>query len=119
MPVRLFRDPGGEEQLFYFARNLHDHVVAAANIGSAGALWLLYRIVHRSGLTPSQVRTLREYARAAGLRVLPEVNWRARERTGANQPTDARESGRINSEVYVFDEIGRPVVSVVSCVGAS
>ena len=30
--------PGGEEQLFYFARNLHDHVAAAvANIGAVDA----------------------------------------------------------------------------------
>ena len=29
--------PGGEEQLFYFARNLHDHVAAAvANISATG-----------------------------------------------------------------------------------
>jgi hypothetical protein len=106
--------PGGEEQLFYFARNLHDHVAAAvANIGASGAPPFLDRSVHYDRLTPSQVQTLREYARTAAMNVLLDINRRAQELTGATrapgaEPTDGKESGRINFGVYVFDEIERP-----------
>jgi hypothetical protein len=97
--------PGGEEQLFYFARNLHDHVSAAvANIGAPGAPPFLDRSVHYDRLTPAQVDVLREYAREAAMRVLLDVNRRAQELTEATPETDSTETGRINFGIYVFDD---------------
>jgi hypothetical protein len=104
--------PGREEQLFYFARNLHDHVAAAAaNISAAEAPPFLDRSVHYDGLTPTQVQTLREYARAAAMRVLLDVNRLAQELTEAtpgSQPTQPR---RINFGIYVFDEDEPPAAA--------
>jgi hypothetical protein len=97
--------PGGEEQLFYFARNLHDHVSAAvANIGASGAPPFLDRSVHYDRLTPAQVDVLREYAREAAVRVLLDINRRAQELTEATPETDSTETGRINFGIYVFDD---------------
>jgi hypothetical protein len=101
--------PGREEQLFYFARNLHDHVAAAvANISAAEVPPFLDRSVHYDRLTPEQVQTLREYARAAAMRVLLDVNKLAQELTEASPDAEPRQPRRINFGIYVFDEDERP-----------
>jgi hypothetical protein len=100
--------PGGEEQLFYFARNLHDHVAAAvANISASGTPRFLDRSVHYDRLTPAQAHELEEYARKAAMQVLLDVNRRALELTEAAPGTpdgveDAAQR-RINLGIYVFD----------------
>jgi hypothetical protein len=105
--------PGGEEQLFYFARNLHDHVAAAvANIGAAGAALFLDRSVHYDRLTPAQARSLSEYARAAAMRALLDVNRRALELTEEEpREGDGQAAQRVNFGVYVFDAPDAPVVA--------
>ncbi len=80
--------PGGEEQLFYFARNLHDHLsAAAANVSAAGAAPFLDRSVHYDRLTAAQAAELEAYARAEAVRVLLEVNRRALALVEANATT--------------------------------
>jgi hypothetical protein len=97
---------GGEEQLFYFARNLHDHVAAAAaNVGSAGPARFLDRSLHYDLLTPEAAARLEAYAREAGVRVLLEANRLALELVG--DEAAAREAGptqRLNFGIYVFSE---------------
>jgi hypothetical protein len=101
--------PGGEEQLFYFARNLHDHVAAAvANIGAVGIAPFLDRSVHYDGLTPAQANALQAYARAAANRVLLDVNRQALELIQSEPATDQDEPRRINFGIYVFDD-GTPL----------
>jgi hypothetical protein len=103
---------GGEEQLFYFARNLHDHLAAAvANISASGTSPFLDRSVHYDRLTPSQVQTLREYARASAMRVLLDVNRLAQELTEATPEPDPGARQRINFGIYVFDEEERPATA--------
>lgn len=102
--------PGGEEQMFYFARNLHDHVAAAVeNIGAAGVPPFLDRSVHYDRLTPAQARALEEYARAAAMRVLLEVNRRALELTGSDPDASPADGRRVNLGVFVFNEGESPV----------
>jgi hypothetical protein len=103
--------PGGEEQLFYFARNLHDHVAAAVgNIGATGSALFLDRSVHYDRLTVAQARELREYARAAAMRALLDVNRRALELTADSVPAaDGPADQRVNFGAYVFDEHEPPV----------
>jgi hypothetical protein len=103
---------GGDEHLFYFARNLHDHLAAAAaNISAVEAPPFLDRSVHYDRLTQAQLHTLREYARAAAIRVLLDVNRLAQELTEATPESASAESGRINLGVYVFDETERPAAA--------
>jgi hypothetical protein len=102
--------PGGEEQLFYFARNLHDHVAAAvANISASGTPPFLDRSVHYDRLTPAQAETLREYARGAAMRLLLDVNRRAQELTDENPEAEPSQPQRINFGIYLFDEDDPPV----------
>ena len=96
--------PGGEEQLFYFARNLHDHVAAAvANISGSGAPRFLDRSVHYDRLTPEQAKDLEHYARTAAMQVLLDVNRRALEMTESSLDTVVLTPRRINLGIYVFD----------------
>lgn len=101
--------PGGAEQLFYFARNLHDHVAAAsANIVSGNPPYF-DRSVHYDALTLAQAEALRAYAREVGMRALLEVNRKALELLGeeampaADQANrDGRE--RVNLGIYLYQE---------------
>jgi uncharacterized protein DUF6502 len=107
--------PGSEEQLFYFARNLHDHVAAAAaNISATEAPPFLDRSVHYDRLTPEQARELEDYARGAAMRVLLDVNRRALELTQSTPGTDVPEQRRINFGVYVFGDIEPPPAGAAS-----
>jgi hypothetical protein len=97
--------PGGEEQLFYFARNLHDHVAAAvANISVSGAPRFLDRSVHYDRLTPRQAKELEDYARTAAMQVLLDVNRRALEMTENTPDSVVLTARRINLGIYVFDD---------------
>jgi hypothetical protein len=97
--------PGGEEQLFYFARNLHDHVAAAvANISASGAPRFLDRSVHYDRLTPEQAKELEGYARTAAMQTLLDVNRRALEMTEAIPDSVVLAPRRINLGIYVFDD---------------
>jgi hypothetical protein len=101
--------PGGEEQLFYFARNLHDHVAAAvANISASGAPRFLDRSVHYDRLTSAQAQELENYARAAAMKVLLDVNRRALAMTESAADTAAAASRRINLGIFVFDDDDTP-----------
>jgi hypothetical protein len=97
--------PGGEEQLFYFARNLHDHVAAAvANISADDAAPFLDRSVHYDRLTPGQVRELEAFAREAAMRALLEVNRKALELVDVNEMPDGQTTHRVNFGTFVFSE---------------
>jgi hypothetical protein len=97
--------PGGEEQMFYFARNLHDHVAAAvANISASDKAPFLDRSVHYDRLTPSQAHELDAFARAAGVRVLLEVNRKAMELVEATKALDGQTAHRVNFGVFLFGD---------------
>jgi hypothetical protein len=97
--------PGGEEQLFYFARNLHDHVAAAvANISARDGAPFLDRSVHYDALTQEQVRELQAYARRAAVQVLLDVNRKALELVGDDKTPAVQPKHRINFGVFVFGE---------------
>ena len=100
--------PGGEEQLFYFARNLHDHIAAAsANVSAAAAPPFIDRSVHYDGLDAATAKALEDAARKAAQQMLLDVNRTAVALTDA-APSDAAPSGaarsRVNFGIYVFRE---------------
>ena len=107
--------PGGEEQLYYFGRNLHDHVAAAvANISATAIAPFIERAVHYDGLTEAQASALEEYARAAAINVLLEVNRKALELTaGDPEPmASAMATRRVNLGVYLFHADDPPAQGV-------
>jgi len=103
--------PGSTEQIFYFARNLHDHIAAAAaNIASAGPPPFVDRSVHYDRLGPQAAAALEAAAREAAQRVLVEVNSVALGLVDSTTPNpDAPATLRVNFGVYVYveDEAGR------------
>ncbi len=101
--------PGAGEQLFYFARNLQDHIAAAvANISAADAAPFLDRSVHYDGLTTAQARELEAFARSAAMQALLEVNRRALELVEGNPPPGGDASVRVNFGTFVFTASDSP-----------
>jgi hypothetical protein len=98
---------GGEEQIYYFSRNLHDHIAAAvANISAAATPPFLDRSVHYDRLSDAAARDLEAFARQAAMQALLEVNRHAL--TLVERETGPEGAGRrVNLGVYVFaaDEI--------------
>lgn len=95
--------PGGEEQLFYFARNLHDHVAASvANISAAGSTPFIDRSVHYDRLTPAQAAELHAFARDAAMRALLDVNRRAIELTEGEDEAPPADPRRVNFGVFIY-----------------
>lgn len=98
--------PGGTEQLFYFARNLHDHIAAAAANIRSDQPRFLDRSVHYDDLTPAQADALHVYAREAAMRVLLDVNRKALELVerapAAESAKDERQ--RVNLGLYLYWE---------------
>ncbi len=97
----------GDARLFYFARNLHDHIAAAsANVAAAGAAPFLDRSVHYDGLDPAAAAALESEAREAANRLLLDVNRTALaiadesdKRIAAQGPGPTR---RVNFGIYVY-----------------
>lgn len=101
---------GQEEQLFYFARNLHDHMAAAsANVAAAGIPPFLDRSVHYDGLSADAAARLAAAGRDAAQAMLLDVNRTAlgiadaddAARAGAEKPVPTR---RVNLGVYLYVE---------------
>ncbi len=99
--------PGRDEQLFYFARNLHDHIAAgSANVLADGTAPFIDRSVHYDRLTPAAAAELERLGRDAAQRVLLEVN-----RHAMRLATDAPEGSptrRVNFGVYLLAEDETP-----------
>jgi hypothetical protein len=101
--------PGGEEQLFYFARNLHDHIAAAAaNVATAGPAPFFDRSMHYDRLRPETVAQLEATARDAAQQLLTDVNRIALAMAEADDKAAPDGTSapvrRINLGVYVYVE---------------
>lgn len=92
--------PGEDSQLFYFGRNLHDHIAAAsANVAGAGRLFL-ERAVHYDGLSEAAARHLEATSRDLAMKALEGANREAQKTCGASQDGGYR----WNFGVYVYVE---------------
>jgi Family of unknown function (DUF6502) len=103
----FFPRHGQEEQLFYFARNLHDHIAAAAeNVLAAGSPPFLDRSVHYDKLSATVARRLEALAREVAQHALLEVNRAALAMLDAeDEPSGDPPPGpthRVNLGIYVF-----------------
>jgi hypothetical protein len=93
---------GTEQQLYYFGRNMHDHLAAAVEnvLGEAPAF--LERAVHYDGLSEDLARTLEGRARTLAMQALQDANRDAH----AACATDDGGRWRWNFGVYVYrDEV--------------
>lgn len=100
--------PGSEAQLFYFARNLHDHLAAAtANVLAGNGPPFLDRSVHYDRLSPEAAARLEGLARESAERLLLALNQTALTLAEADDRTP-RTPGvpnrRVNLGVYLYAE---------------
>jgi hypothetical protein len=95
---------GREEQLFYFARNVHDHIAAAAaNVLASGPAPFLDRSVHYDRLTPQAAAELERVGREAAQRVLLDINRQAMA-LGADEVPEGSVARRVNFGIYILSE---------------
>ncbi len=98
---------GSQEQLFYFARNLHDHLAAAAaNVEAEGAPPFLDRSVHYDRLPRGVAEALEAAGRDAAQETLLKINRLALDLLAREEqsPSPDDPSFRFNLGVYVFAE---------------
>lgn len=99
--------PGSEAQLFYFGRNLHDHIAAAAaNVAAAGTAPYPDLSVHYDHLTLPTAAVLEAAARAAAETLMLDINSIAARLVDeqANDTGSDTAKRRVNLGVYLFVE---------------
>ena len=93
---------GLDEKLFFFARNLHDHIAAAArNVGGRRPAFL-ERSVYYPGLARESVAELAKLAARVGMEALQAVNRRALELVHEDAGGETA-SQRMNFGLYFYD----------------
>ena len=101
---------GRDEQVFYFARNLHDHIAAAtANVAAPGPAPFVDRSVHYDGLSLNAATKLEAAGRDAAQAMLLDVNRKALDIADGGSvavPGDgaAGPTRRVNLGVYLYIE---------------
>jgi len=101
---------GREEQVFYFARNLHDHIaVATANVAALGQAPFFDRSVHYDRLGDAAAARLVAAGREAAQAMLLDVNRVALGVADADDAARARDpvagpTRRVNLGVYLYVE---------------
>ncbi len=96
--------PGRDEQMFYFGRNLHDHIAAAAaNVSAVAKAPFLDRSVHYDALPVAAAEQLEAMGREAAVRMLLDINRRAMELAEAHDPPTGP-TRRVNLGVYLYAE---------------
>ena len=100
--------PGQDAQVYYFGRNLHDHIAAAAaNITAAAPAPFLDRSVHYDRLPAEVAARLEAISRTAAQQMLLEINRAALTLTDA-LPEPTTNTKRLNLGVYLFVEDEAP-----------
>ncbi|CAH2604139.1 conserved protein of unknown function [Rhodovastum atsumiense] len=112
LDIRAFvPSPGRDEQMFYFARNLHDHIAAAsANVTGSGVARFLDRSVHYDRLPVEAAARLEALGRESAQAMLLAVNRAAIEiadRADATA-TPGGATQRVNLGVYLYVEDESP-----------
>jgi len=93
---------GFEEKAYYFGRNLHDHVAAAAHNLTGRKPAFLERSVYYPGLSKASAAELAKLAARVGMEALQAVNRRALE-LKRRDAADENASQRMNFGVYFYE----------------
>lgn len=96
--------PGDADSLFYFGRNLGDHIAAAgANVAGPAARFF-DRSLHYDGLGPVSIAKLDKLGRDGAMKLLLQLNRAAQ--TLANGETADTAKGRFNLGIYIYHSDG-------------
>jgi len=99
--------PGSAEQLFFFGRNLHDHIAAAvANVAASGEAKFVDSSVHYDKLTSDAAAQLMAIAQSTAAQALLDVNRAA---IGLSEPAGSQAvppavTRRVNFGIYLYTE---------------
>jgi hypothetical protein len=91
---------GDDRQLYYFGRNLHDHVAAAVENVLAAQPPFFERAVHYEGVSPAMAEKMLALSREIAFEALQSVNREAQEEL----TKDGGGTWRWNFGVYLFSE---------------
>ncbi|MGI4793611.1 MAG: DUF6502 family protein, partial [Janthinobacterium lividum] len=92
-------------QLFFFARNLHDHIAAAgANLLAAGPAPFIDRSVHYNRLSAGSAARLVKAGREAAQALLLDINRQALSEVAAVPLADGEPTRRVNLGLYLYVE---------------
>jgi uncharacterized protein DUF6502 len=98
---------GFEEKAYYLAKNIHDHLAAAAHNLRGDSPPHLERSVHYVRLSEASVERLRELAEQSGMRTLNEMN-RAAQTLKGRDARARRGDRRMTFGVYFYSEGEQP-----------
>lgn len=102
---------GFDEKIYYFGRNLRDHIAAGVhNIeAQADELPFFDRAVYYDKLSPQSIEELRSYVHEHGAQFVLKINRRARTLADKDAAADDdRLTGRMSLGVYFFAEDEKP-----------
>ena len=102
---------GSDQQLYYFGRNLHDHVAAAVANVLGETPTFMERAVHYDGLSATLAATLEQRSRDLAMEALRTLNREA----DAACKTDPGGPWRWNFGVYVYREENAAVDERTGC----
>jgi uncharacterized protein DUF6502 len=93
---------GLEEKLFYFGRNLHDHIAAAAHNVAGRRPAFLERSVYYPNLSAASVSELAKLAARVGMEALQALNRRGLELSHRDADDEAA-TRRMNFGIYFYE----------------
>lgn len=95
---------GFEEKAYYLGRNVHDHLAAARHNVQSGDPPFLERSVFYDELSVESAQELEALARVEGMKVLQQLNRRARQLQAADRRKSDSTTHRINFGIYFYRE---------------
>lgn len=107
--VRLKRkafipEEGHEEKIYYFGRNLRDHIATSVHNLQGERPSFLDRAVYYDRLSPQSLEALRQFAQDHGNSLLLEINRKARQLADQDAARGGDLSGRMTLGIYYFEE---------------
>ena len=97
-------EQGYEEKVYYFGRNLRDHIATGAHNLEGKDPPFFDRAVYYDCLSSSSLEELRQYAHDHGAKLMIRVNRKARQLADEDAAAGGDLSGRMTLGVYYFDE---------------
>jgi len=94
---------GFDDQVYFYGRNLHDHMAAGTHNLLGGTPTFLERAVFYGDLSETSVSELEELARPAAMKAVQDLNRSALERRAKDQDMPVRKH-RFSFGVYFFSE---------------
>ncbi|MGI9492432.1 MAG: DUF6502 family protein [Geminicoccaceae bacterium] len=95
---------GFDEKVYYFSRNLRDHIAAGVHNLEEGSTPFFDRAVYYDQLSAGSVEELRGFVHEHGVAFMLEINRKARALADRDEARGGRRQGRITLGAYFYAE---------------